>query len=68
MTDYAGMTVNERLVLSGQIDAWDAAVVVGDRARMIEILRATDLTEEQAIFTADTTLADPVKYDYPPRR
>jgi hypothetical protein len=26
MTDYGGMIVNERLVVSGQIEAWDAAV------------------------------------------
>lgn len=68
MTDYSGMTVNERLVISGQIKAWDAAVVAGNRARMIEILMATDLTEKQAVFTTDTTLADPVKYGFPPRR
>jgi hypothetical protein len=65
MTDYSGMTVNERLVISGQLKAWDAA---GDRAKMIEILMATALTEKQAIFTADTTLADPAKYGYPPKR
>jgi hypothetical protein len=66
MTDYSGMTVNERLVISGQLEAWDVAVAAGDRAKMIEILMATDLTEKQAIFTADTTLADPAKYGYPP--
>jgi hypothetical protein len=35
---------------------------------MIELLMATDLTEEQAIFTADATLANPVKYGFPPWR
>ena len=63
---YAGMTVNERLVISGQIAAWDAAVAKGDRARMIEVLMATELTAEQAAFTADATLADPEKYGFPP--
>ena len=63
---YAGMTVNERLVISGQIDAWDAAVAGRDRARMIEVLMATELTAEQAAYTADTTLANPEKYGYPP--
>ena len=38
---YAGMSVNERLVISGLIAAWDKAVVSRDRARMIEILVAT---------------------------
>jgi hypothetical protein len=65
---YAGMTVNERLVISGQIAAWDAAVVSGDRARMIEILMATELTAEQAAYTADTTLANPEKYGFPPAK
>lgn len=63
---YAGMTVNERLVISGQMAAWDAAVVSRDRARMIEILMATELTAEQAAFTTDTTLANPEKYGFPP--
>jgi hypothetical protein len=63
---YAGMTVNERLVIAGLIEAWDAAVINGNRAKMIEILMATDLTAEQAAWSADTTLADPVKYGFPP--
>jgi enamine deaminase RidA (YjgF/YER057c/UK114 family) len=61
---YAGMTVNERLVISGQIAAWDAAVARRDRAGMIEILTATELNAEQAAQTADTTLGE--KYGYPP--
>jgi hypothetical protein len=56
---YAGMTVNERLSVSGRFAAWDAAVVGRDRARMIEILMATELTAEQAAYTADTTLGNP---------
>jgi hypothetical protein len=46
---YAGMTVNERLSVSDQMAVWDAAV-----ARM-----ATELTAEQAAYTADTKLGDP---------
>ena len=65
---YAGMTVNERLSASGQFAAWDEAVAKRDRDRMIEILVATELTGEQAAYTADTTLADPEKYGYPPAR
>ena len=65
---YAGMTVNERLSVSGQFAAWDEAVVRGDRARMIEILMAVELTAEQAAFTTDTTLANPEKYGFPPAK
>ena len=59
---YAGMSVNERLVISGLIAAWDKAVVSRDRARMIEILVATELSAEQAAYTTDTTLTNPEKY------
>lgn len=62
MSLYAGMTVNERLVVSGQMAAWEAAAARRDRARMIEILRSTGLTAEQAAQTTDTMLADPGKY------
>ncbi len=54
---YAGMTVNERLVISGLIHAWDRAVARGDRTKMIEVLMATELTAEQAAETTDATLA-----------
>ena len=63
---YAGMTVNERIVMSGQLAAWDKAVIGRDRARMIEILMAAELTAGQAAFTTDTTLANPEKYGFPP--
>jgi hypothetical protein len=62
MSLYAGMTVNERLVTAGLIAAWDAAVISGDRAKMIEILMATELSEKQAVETSDAVLANPGKY------
>jgi len=65
MTDYHGMTVNERLVMSGQMAAFDAAVMARDGARMIAILVATDLTEAQAQQTTAAVLADPARYGYP---
>lgn len=65
---YSGMTVNERLVISGRINDWDKAVVSRDRVKMIEILMATELTAEQAAYTTDTTLANPEKYGFPPAR
>lgn len=57
MSLYAGMTVNERLVMSGRMAAWDAAVIRRDRAAMIAVLMATELTEKQAEQTADAVLA-----------
>jgi hypothetical protein len=54
---YAGMTVNERLVISGLIHDWDRAVARGDRTKMIKALMATELTAEQAAEATDTTLA-----------
>jgi hypothetical protein len=59
---YAGMTVNERLVVSGQMAAWDQAVAKGDRVKMIVILMAVEMTSEQVAYTADTTLGHPEKY------
>ncbi len=59
MSLYAGMTVNERLVISGQMEAWDAAVIRRDRARMIAVLMATELTAKQAEQTVDAVLAKP---------
>jgi hypothetical protein len=65
---YAGLTVNERLYAAGLIKAWDAAATRRDRAKMLEILMATELTAEQAASTVDTTLADPEKNGFPPAR
>jgi hypothetical protein len=64
MTDFSGMTVNERLVLSGQMKAWDKAVATSDRGRMIGILVATAMTEPQAQETVAAVLADPARYGY----
>ena len=65
MSLYAGMTVNERLVTSGQMAAWDEAVAKRDRAGMIKVLMATELSEKQAAETTDAVLADPRKYGFP---
>ena len=48
--------------MSGQMADWDRAVARRDRARMIGMLMAAELTTEQAAFTADTTLGNPEKY------
>ena len=64
MSLYAGMTVNERLVVSGKIVIWDAAVARRDRAGMIEVLMSTELSEKQAAETTDAVLTDPRKYGF----
>jgi len=43
---YAGMTVNERLYVSGLIDDFDKAVEKRDVAKVISILREVELTDE----------------------
>lgn len=53
---YAGMTLNERLVLSGRLDEWDAALQRRDRTRLIAILTALDVGD-QAGSIVDRVLA-----------
>ena len=65
MSVYARMTVNEKLVISRQIAEWDKAGAKRDRARMIEILMAADLTETQSAQTTDAVLANSGKSGYP---
>ena len=43
---YAGMTVNERLYVSGLMDKFDIAVKVNDVKNVISILKEVELTDE----------------------
>jgi molecular chaperone GrpE (heat shock protein) len=43
---YAGMTVNERLYVSGLMDEFDKAVEKRDTEKVRAILEAVELTEE----------------------
>jgi len=43
---YAGMTVNERLYLSGLMDDFDKAVAEKDSDKVRGILQKVELTEE----------------------
>ena len=61
---YRGMTVNERLMVAGLRDPFDAAVRRGDRPAMISLLGQLELDEKQAISTTDTLLANPKHYGY----
>ena len=53
---FAGMTINERLLESGKLREWDAAVTAADREKMIAILESVELSD-QAAPTADRILA-----------
>ncbi len=46
---YKGMTVNERLYISGLMDAFDKATKEEDIKKVIEILKEVEITEESAI-------------------
>jgi hypothetical protein len=61
---YAGMSVNERLVMSGQFEAFARAAKARDRAGMIAALQAARLDPGQAAATVDATLKDPQRYGY----
>jgi hypothetical protein len=48
--------------------AWDQADIGRDRAKMIEILMATELSAEQAAFATETMLAIPRNMGFRRRR
>lgn len=61
---YPGMTVNERLVISGLMPEFEAAMRARDRARIIAVLQRVGLSTEDAAFTADTILGNPNRYGF----
>jgi hypothetical protein len=62
MAEYGGMSVNERLVMSGMHINFDETAKLRDRTRMIQILMALEMSEKGAAAVADAILADPAKY------
>lgn len=62
--DYSGMTVNERLVVSGLMPEFEAAMRARDRARIMAVLERVALSREDAAFTADTILGNPKRYGF----
>jgi hypothetical protein len=55
MSELAAMTVNERLFVTGLMQAWDEAVARKDRQAMIGLLGRVELAD-QAAFIADSAL------------
>lgn len=46
---YRGMTVNERLFVSGEIDAFDIAVRENNKEEVVRILSKVEITDVTAI-------------------
>ncbi len=51
--DYSGMTVNERLFVSGRLWDFEAAVKEGNRKKVLEILKELQVSESDAIHIID---------------
>ena len=49
MTDYSGMTTNERLFTAGLLEEFDVAVSKRDRHTLITLLRRVDMLHAEAI-------------------
>ena len=62
MAQYGGMTVNERLIISGLTGAFDDAARRRDRDQMIKILGKVEMTPDAAAKAADMVLANPARY------
>ena len=54
--EYDGMTINERLVVSGLMAQYDSAVAERDREQMILLLNDAGLTTTQCIDSVDAIL------------
>jgi hypothetical protein len=63
MSDYRGLTTNERLFVADLLEDWEVAVRARDRTKMMELLSRVDLAS-QAEWIADIVLADPSKYGF----
>lgn len=65
MADYEGMTVNERLFVTGKLKQFDHAANRRDKAKMVEILCSVEIEMKQANDTVDRFLANPAYYGFP---
>ena len=66
-SEIAGVTINERLYHFRLFETFDAAVLSGELARVIAVLRQARFTDAQAHQTASAVLAFPARYGFPSR-
>jgi hypothetical protein len=58
MKNYKGLSVNERLAVSGQLDSFGTAAKNRNREQMISMLRRLAISEPYAKRWVDTLLGD----------
>ncbi len=63
--NYAGPTVNERLLVAGLLQQVRRSIKSGDRQRAVDLLRQVEMRETEARFTTDAVLANPRRHEYP---
>jgi len=58
---FSGMTLRERLQSAGLMEQWEAAIISGNRARMVGLLGIVDLADV-ADCIVETVFQNPQRY------
>mgnify|MGYP000156244647 CR=1 FL=1 len=64
MSRYRGITLNERLLVSGLLAKFDEAIKTGSQDEAVNILLKTGLRKVEAEETAKAILNNPKEYGY----
>ena len=64
MNDYSGMTVNERLFKSDQMNKFDEAICSMNKQAAIAILVGLEIPEQDANEAVSLIFANPAKYGF----
>lgn len=64
MGRYGGITLNERLLVSGLLPKFDEAINTGNHADAVALLLKTGLRKVEADETVSAILSDPKAYGY----